>query len=234
MGPNPTPPHRDKPITDDAAATTWANAGGAKRSAPMLPWNMIWWGALRGMLTRFQIGMKYGYQNWKRALSVPRDKWHDGEPGPGHPTDESTLGFVRQFKAHADEHWFQATELMDAPDGVTSPKGDTLADNLYAWLWNVGCAVEYFCENPDLFREAFSKWPVDSPFHRPDKAQQQQAQIEVAELQAKESHPRPTIESVVKDATKDATAVQVMKDLMQRKMATTRVRVGDFEVIRIR
>jgi hypothetical protein len=152
-------------------------AGGAKRSKAMPPWNMLPWKALRGVLTRFTIGMKYGINNWKKALAVGagmdvdamRQAWHDGEPGAGlGAEDNSALGFVRQFYAHGQEHLVNAILLADAPAGATSDKGDTLIENLNAAAWNALTLLEYAIENEDMFREAFSQYPIGHPDRRRD------------------------------------------------------------------
>src|SRR6266581_9111927 len=78
---------------------TFEKAGGAKRSKAMPDWAMYPRQALRLILSRFTIGRKYGYCNWKKTLDVDRATWHDGEI-----TGESALDFVRQFIGHGDEH----------------------------------------------------------------------------------------------------------------------------------
>lgn len=157
----------ERAAVDESKMETWA--GGAKRSSKMPDWHMSPWKAWRGMLTRFTIGMKYGINNWKKTLSVLRAEWHDGEPGPGlGAEDKSALGFVRQFYAHGQEHFFQAVDLADKPVEARSPKGDSLIENLYAYLWNAAALVEYAIENEDMFREAFSQYPEGSPNRRMD------------------------------------------------------------------
>lgn len=144
-------------------------AGGALRSKKMSDWHMSPFRAWRGMLTRFTIGMKYGINNWKKTLGVPRAQWHDGEPGPGKGIeDTSALGFVRQFFAHGQEHFYNAMTLVDKPSDATSEKGDNLMENLYAYLWNAVTLVEYAIENEDMFREAFSQYPEGHPKRRQD------------------------------------------------------------------
>lgn len=138
-------------------------AGGAKRSAPMPDWWMSPWRAWKGMLSRFTIGKKYGINNWKKALNVPKTHWHDGED-----YGESALDFVRQFVAHGFEHLTNAFALADKPRGAVIGKGDNLMENLYAYLWNAATLVEYAIENEDMFREAFSQYPEGSPLRRQD------------------------------------------------------------------
>jgi hypothetical protein len=132
------------------------------------------------------------------------------------------LGFVRQFEAHADEHRYWISELVDAPEGTLSLKGDTLADNVDAWVWNVLCAAEYFYENQDMFREAFSKWPVGSPFHRLDRREPEKSQDRGEAL---------------KNAAQRVDDEQRMKIELQAFMnakGVVRTAVGDFEIVRIR
>src|SRR5881409_77557 len=52
---------------------TFEKAGGAKRSKAMPDWAMYPRQALRLILSRFTIGRKYGYCNWKKTLDVGHD-----------------------------------------------------------------------------------------------------------------------------------------------------------------
>lgn len=157
-----------KDTTDEVK--TFEQAGGAARSKAMPPWDALPWQAIEGQITRYRIGFKYGRNNWKKALSVPREKWHDGEAGgpDKRQEDESPLGFIRQFIAHGFQHFSNAMQLVDKPIGAVSKKGDDLHDNMYAFLWNVGALVEYLIENEDMFREAFSQYPEGHPKRRQD------------------------------------------------------------------
>ena len=156
-----------RPQVDESMMKDWA--GGAKRSKAMPSWNMLPWDAIKGVLTRFDIGKKYGINNWRKAQSVPREKWHDGEPGPGLGADDnSALGFVRQFVAHSFEHYTNAVELADASVGAVSDKGDDFMANLFAHGWNVLCLISYAIFNQDMVREALSQYPVGHPKRRQD------------------------------------------------------------------
>ncbi|SRR6266566_2101529 len=161
---------------DETEMKTFYKAGGAKRSKAMPDWAMYPRPALRLILSRFTIGRKYGYCNWKKTLDVGavdlacgghpsaiRAHWHDGEE-----TGESTLDFVRQFIGHGDEHLANAMALADKPVGAVSEKGDDLMANLAAYGWNVLCLIQYAIENEDMVREALSQYPVGSPKHRQD------------------------------------------------------------------
>lgn len=135
---------------------------GAKRSKGMPPWYMLPRRALRAILERFIIGLKYGLHNWKKAM--------DGQVqrGPQDVTRPADLEFVRQFWAHMDQHLTNVLELVDQPPGALSEKGDDLVANLAAAGWNIICLLEYLLENEDLVREAISQYPKGHSKHRQD------------------------------------------------------------------
>jgi hypothetical protein len=126
---------------------------GAVRSGGKPEWSLMPWGALREILRRFEIGVKYGRNNWKRALG----------------TDDHA--FVRQFDAHMFEHYRHFLELVDLPHDAQID-GDGLVANLAAFCWNAVALLFYAIEDQGLVREAFTqlppvpvgKLPLVSPF----------------------------------------------------------------------
>ena len=151
-------------VRSEAEMKTWS--GGAKRGAAQPDWWMSPWKAWRAVLARFTLGRKYGVNNWKKALAVPRGDWHFGED-----VGSSAVDYVRQFVAHELEHVANVFDLVDQPSGAVSSKGDDLLANAAAAAWNALCLVEYLIENEDLVREALSQYPEGHPKRRLDRVQ---------------------------------------------------------------